>query len=179
MKSSGPHRKDTEMLPVRVLPKAALVLYLFTLLWLVFFKFSFNLSTVLSNYHMSGLNLIPFAGSSLRDTLDNFVVFIPFGLLLTTNIKQIDRWRKLALIASLSLAVEVTQFVLAIGSTDITDVITNIFGGFIGLLLYEFVGNYIDNEKLDKFIAATTVVLVVLFLLLRIFFFRARYHSAH
>ena len=32
-----------------------------------------------------------------------------------------------------SLAVEIIQFALAIGVTDITDIITNTLGGFIGL----------------------------------------------
>ena len=164
---------------MKSLSKTVFALYLLTLLWLVLFKFSFNISTILSSYQSRSLNLIPFASSSLRDILYNFVVFIPFGLLLSVNLRRTTIWRKLALIFALSLAVEITQFILAIGSTDVTDVITNTFGGFIGLTLYDLGNKHIDNEKLDKFIVATTMVLLILFLLLRTLVFHVRYHSTH
>jgi glycopeptide antibiotics resistance protein len=107
--------------------------------------------------------------------IENIVVFVPFGLLLSVNFKQVTFWRKLALVLILSLAVEATQFVLAIGITDITDVITNTFGVLIGLVLYDLCTKHYDSDKLDRFIAVTVASILILFLLLRIFVFRVRY----
>lgn len=163
---------------VKLLSKTVLALYLLILLWLVLFKFSYNLSSVLIDYQTRGLNLIPFAGSSwgnVKEMIDNLVAFVPFGLLLSVNLKRATLWRKLALMFIVSLAVEMTQFVLAIGITDITDVITNTFGGFIGLILYDLCNKYVDNEKLDRFIVVTVASVLIVFLLLRIFVFRVRY----
>ena len=162
---------------MKSLSKTVFVLYLLILLWLVLFKFSFDISSVLLNYQSRSVNLIPFiasSGANLREMIDNFVVFIPFGLLLSVNLKQTTFWRKLSSIFIFSLAAEVTQFVLAIGTTDITDVITNTLGGFVGLILYDFSKKYVDSEKLDRFIVISSTILLMLLIFLR-FFVRVRY----
>lgn len=80
----------------------------------------------------------------------------------------------------MSLAVEIIQFVFAIGVTDITDVITNTFGGFLGLILYDLSKKYVNNEKLDRFIVvAGTILLIVFILLLGVLLSRGvRYHPS-
>jgi glycopeptide antibiotics resistance protein len=153
---------------VKALSRTLLALYLLILLWLVLFKFSLDLSSVL-DYQTRSLNLIPFADISrhnVRETIYNFVVFIPFGLLLSVNLKRATFWRRLAIIFLFSLAVETIQFVFAIGVTDITDVITNTFGGFLGLILYYVINRYVDTEKLDRFIIVASTILLVLFIVL-------------
>jgi glycopeptide antibiotics resistance protein len=166
---------------VKSLSKILLALYLLILLWLVLFKLSLDVPSVL-NYQMRSLNLIPFAGFSRgnsREMIDNFVVFIPLGLLLSINLKQVNFWRKFTFVFLLSVMVEVTQFVLAIGTTDITDVITNTLGGFFGLLLYGLGSKYVDNKKLDRCIVVVGAVLLVLLILLRFLVLKVRYHLAH
>lgn len=166
---------------MKSLSKALLALYLLILLWLVLFKFSFNLFSIL-DYHTRSINLIPFAGSSALNVRGNFyncAVFIPFSLLLTVNFKRAGFWRKLTFVFVFSLAVEIAQFVFAIGATDITDLITNTFGGFLGLLLYDLSSKYIDHEKLDRFIVLAGTVLLVLFIVLRALLFNVSYQSAH
>jgi len=153
---------------VKSLAKILLALYLLILLWLVLFKFSLNLSSVL-DYQTRSLNLIPFADASrnnLRGWIYNIVIFIPFSLLLSVNLKRANFWRKLACVLILSLAIEITQFILMIGITDITDIITNTFGGFLGLVLYDLSNKYTDNKKLDRFIVVAGTILLILFLLL-------------
>jgi glycopeptide antibiotics resistance protein len=143
--------------------RVLLAVYLLLLLWLVLFKFSTDLSSVLSYGHRS-VNLVPFKGSrsDAGQTIDNFLVFIPLGLLLSVNFKHVGRWRKFLFVLGLSLAVEALQFVFAIGATDITDVITNTVGGLFGLLLYDAIGRRVGGRKLDAFICAAGSVLVVL-----------------
>ncbi|MPN35649.1 hypothetical protein SDC9_183147 [bioreactor metagenome] len=127
--------------------------------------------------------MIPFAfvneRGNLREIIYNCVVFIPFGLLLNVNFKRANFWRKLAFVFVFGLTVEIAQFVFAIGATDITDLITNTFGGFLGLILYDLSNKYINNEKLDRFIVVVGIILLVLFILLRILFFNVRYQSVH
>jgi glycopeptide antibiotics resistance protein len=148
---------------VKLLPKILLVLYLLILLWLVLFKFSVTFP-VLSDYNTRSLNLIPFADFSrnnFRDVLYNFVGFIPFGILLGVNLKRSGFWRKIVLVLMFSLVVEIVQLVFKFGVADITDVITNTFGGFIGLVLYG-IGNWlIDTEKLDRLITTTGTILLI------------------
>lgn len=163
---------------MKPLYKTVLILYLLVLLWLVLFKFSFDLLSVLMDHQARSLNVVPFAGFSqgnLREMIYNLAVFIPFGVLLSVNLKQVTIWWKFALIFIFSLGAEVTQFVLAIGMTDITDIITNSFGGLLGLVLYDLSKKYIDNDKLDRFIVVVGMILLVVVLLLRFLVFRVKY----
>jgi len=163
---------------MKTLFKTSLILYLLTLLWLVLFKFSYDFFGVLLDHQTRDINLIPFVGTSQgisREMLDNLIVFIPFGLLLGVNLKQANFWRKLSLVFIFSLSVEVIQFILAIGTTDITDVILNTLGGFIGLILYDLGKKYVDSKKLDWFLVVTGMILLVLLISVRVLFLRVRY----
>jgi glycopeptide antibiotics resistance protein len=163
---------------MKILSKTLLVLYILTLLWLVLFKFSFDLSSVLLDHQARSLNLIPFAAfsrSHLNEMVYNFIVFVPFGLILSVNLKHVTIWQKLAYIFIFSVSVEVIQFILAIGVTDITDVITNTLGGLLGLMLYNFSNRHVDSKKQDQFIVVVGMILLIVFLLFRFLVLRMRY----
>lgn len=163
---------------MKSLSKTLFVVYLLTLLWLVLFKFSFDIISVVLDYQTRSFNLVPFIDASranLSETIYNFAVFVPFGLFLSVNLKRTHFWQKLAYVFAFSLVVELTQFALAIGTTDITDIITNTLGGLAGLLLYDIGKKYIDEKKLDYFITIAGIVLLILFFLLRFFVLRVRY----
>lgn len=148
--------------------------YLLVLLWLVLFKLSVDIPAVLDHQTRS-LNLVPLAQGNVREMLYNLIVFIPFGLLLSVNFKHITFWRKAAFVAVFSVVAEIIQFILAIGTTDITDVIMNVGGGLLGLALYGVSGKNNDNSKLDYLIAGAGAVLLVLFILVRFLVFKVRY----
>jgi glycopeptide antibiotics resistance protein len=149
----------------KILSRGLLALYLGILIWLVLFKLQYNIASVL-NYHHRSLNLIPFAAPS-RETIDNVIIFIPFGVLLNVNFKKVKFLPKLAYILVFSLTVELIQSIFAIGATDITDIITNTVGGFLGLKLYGLINKYINNKKLDKIIIFVGTLLLVLLLYYR------------
>lgn len=156
---------------MKPLSRVVFAAYLLALAWLVLFKLSFDLTAVFAP-HRRTINLVPFQ-SSVRETIYNLVAFIPYGLLLCVNVKRANPRRKLALIFGSSLAVEVLQFLGAIGISDITDVITNTLGGLLGLLLYAVGEHYAGADKVDRFIVITgTVVLVVFALFLGLLFSR-------
>ncbi len=83
------------------------------------------------------LNLTPvfFLGYwSPFDTIANIAVFLPLGLILA-----VTGWRALPTIAAglaVSLAIEVTQFMLPLGrAADINDLMTNVTGAGLGWLV--------------------------------------------
>ena len=166
------------MLMVKVLSGVLFSLYLLTLLWLVLFKLSYDIPAILADYQTRSVNLIPFVtwgqtGGS--ETATNLITFIPFGLLLGMNFRSAAMWRLLLIVFGFSVVVETLQFVLAIGTTDITDVVTNTVGGLVGLVVYRLASRIISARILDGVVTVLGVILFVAFLLLRGLFFQVRY----
>jgi glycopeptide antibiotics resistance protein len=156
---------------IKILSRGLFVLYIILLIWLVLFKFSFQILSVFDHHHRS-LNLVPFAAPSIAkdgginygEMILNCIFFIPFGLLLNVNFKTVGFLPKLAFILFFSFTAEIIQYICAIGATDITDVITNTTVGLLGLALYGFSNRYINTKKLDSIIIAGGIVLLVLFI---------------
>jgi glycopeptide antibiotics resistance protein len=149
--------------------------YLFILLWLVLFKFSYDPFAVISDLQTRSLNLIPFARTRNSEMVSNIVAFIPFGVMLGVNFKQVVFRYKIAVIFAFSLAVEIIQFALAIGVTDITDIIMNTLGGFTGSAVYVSAGKYTNDRYLDRWILVGGTLIILTILYLRIFVFIVRY----
>ena len=89
------------------------------------------------------------------------------GLLLNVDLKKVGILPKFAFILGFSITVELIQFILAIGATDITDVITNTVGGFLGLKLYGLSNKYMNNKKLDRVIITVGTLFLVIFIAIR------------
>lgn len=146
---------------MRTQARVLLAAYLVLLLWLVLFKFSTDISSGLNHGHR-GVNLVPFKGSDVGQTVNNIIVFIPLGLLLSLNFKRVGRWQRCLSVLTLSLMVEAAQYAFAIGATDITDVIANTAGGAFGVLIYDAMPKRSGGRKLDALICAVGSFLVVL-----------------
>ena len=138
---------------VKSLARILFAVYLVILAWLILFKFSIHIASVL-HYDKRSLNFVPFSNvsGSSRESVENVLVFIPLGLLLSVNFKRLGFWNKLLIVLSASIAAETIQYIFAIGATDITDVITNTLGGLTGTIGYDLSSKYIDQESLDKLI---------------------------
>ncbi|QKN24647.1 VanZ family protein [Caproicibacterium lactatifermentans] len=133
-------RETMENRKQRTLTKVLLVIYLAMLTWLVLFKLSFSLSMF---YRYQHINLIPFGASFLPDgrlnlaeILGNVFIFIPLGIFLKMLKPSWSFAKKTALCFSLSLVYEVLQYVFALGTTDVTDLLDNTVGGMLGIGLY-------------------------------------------
>ena len=107
--------------------------------------------------------------------ISNIVAFIPFGVMLGVNFKQVIFRYKIAVIFAFSLAVEIIQFALAIGVADITDIIMNTLGGFMGLAVYVVVSKHTNDRYLDRCILVVGTLILLAILYLRIFVFIVRY----
>jgi uncharacterized membrane protein YeaQ/YmgE (transglycosylase-associated protein family) len=94
-------------------------------------------------------------GRIIENVLGNLVLFIPFGILfpIISNKKH-----KEVLCAAIifSLLIEITQFLFALGSTDIDDLIFNVLGAYIG---------YFVSDKISKQFKSYTHFLIVMTLI--------------
>lgn len=163
---------------MRTWSKVCLILYVLTLLWLVLFKLSSDIPTVLADRQTRRLNLIPFVTlgqTGLSETVSNIVIFIPFGLLLRITFKETSLGRLILGIAGFSSVCEALQYLWAIGTTDVTDVVTNTLGGLAGLLVYRLVARVVPVKILDGVITALGLTLFIAFLLLRLLVLKVRY----
>jgi len=68
-----------------------------------------------------------------------------------------------------SLFIEVSQSILAVGATDITDLLTNTLGGILGILIYRSLRKVFNSEKLDVVLIVIGIVLFVLAILFVLF----------
>lgn len=119
--------------------RGLLAFYLVALVWIILFKMQFSFSAL---PHMRSLNLIPFGASVVtNDRLDlseiilNVIAFVPFGIFLQTLWAEKPFFQKAVPILLTTLALEALQYILAVGASDITDVITNSLGGMLGIAL--------------------------------------------
>ena len=160
---------------MRALSRTLFAAYLFILVWLVLFKFSYDPLAVIRDFQTRSLNLIPFAYARSSEMIANVVAFIPFGVMLSVNFKQVLFKHKIAIIFAFSLAAEIIQYVLAIGASDITDIMMNTLGGFTGLAAYFVISERTNERHLDRgiLIAGTLILLTILYL--RTFVFIVRY----
>jgi glycopeptide antibiotics resistance protein len=160
---------------MRTLSRTLFAAYLFILLWLVLFKFSYEPIAVISDFQTRSLNLIPFTRAHNSEMIANILAFIPFGVMLGVNLKQVAFRYKIAVIFAFSLAVEIVQFAAAIGVADITDIIMNTLGGFMGLAVYAAASKHANDRYLDHGILIAGTLILVAILYLRIFVFIVRY----
>ena len=117
-------------------------IYLMFLTWLVLFKLAVSTEMI---PHMRGINLIPFyydkeTSFHFKEVLFNIVVFIPAGFYFTAINKNKGILRGVKAVLLLSISYELIQLIFGIGATDITDVITNTAGGFLGMILFVILG---------------------------------------
>lgn len=86
-------------------------------------------------------NLIPFKGLMGRMVILNITFFIPLGII--SMYVSNKMWKRVAFITIVSSLLEVLQYTLSVGSFDINDILLNIVGGVIGMLIFRaFKGVY-------------------------------------
>ena len=154
----------------RKLTKVLLMVYLLALTWIILFKLQMDFSN-LRDMNYRSVNLIPFAGSGIVDVSEillNVAAFVPFGIYVSMLKPDGGFWKKVLPIFCVSLFYEVMQYVLAIGGSDITDLIGNTLGGVAGIGvfagLYRLFGKKII--KILNILALIGTVAAVAFLVL-------------
>ena len=157
----------------RPLLVALFALYLVLLAWIILWKLELPYIG-----EAAGLSrpwkLIPFVPSgdanwsNPLEVLANILFFVPFGLYLGLLAPAWRWWNYAAVFAGASLALEVTQHLISVGSFDSTDVIANTAGGVAGLGLLAVARRRLSPGALTRVLvvgAAVLVLAVVLFIL--------------
>jgi glycopeptide antibiotics resistance protein len=133
------------------------------------------------------VNLIPFSEFLVKngkidfgEIIMNVVIFVPLGIYAGVLFKRWIFRNKLFLFFLISLLVEAIQFIFKVGAFDITDIITNIMGGIIGLMIFgaieELFNNPVRSQKFINIISAIgTIVVISLLLLLKLNMLPVRY----
>lgn len=149
-------------------------LYLLGLTWIILFKMQFSVENL---NHERNINLIPFAASamangrvSLSEIINNLLAFVPYGVFVCMLMENKRVIVRIMPVFITSLAYEIMQFVFALGSADITDLIGNTAGGMIGIGVF-FVFSKIFKERSAKilnilFLIAAIMMVVLIGLLL-------------
>lgn len=74
-------------------------------------------------------------------SLANLVIFIPFGILVPKVFRRVDSVWAMALVTLMtSVVIEMVQFILACGYSEVEDIIMNVAGGVIGYLIIRRIG---------------------------------------
>ncbi len=139
------------------LTKILFIIYLIVLFLIIIFKLDIPFSRL---GYMRSINLIPFGGSLIINNKLNFseivmnvVIFIPLGMYVEVLFKRWTIGRKIFFVFLISFICEVSQFILGVGASDITDIINNMLGGIIGLVIYKGIVKIMkNNDKAQKFI---------------------------
>lgn len=142
-----------------------LVVYLAALVWIVLFKMAFSVEEL---PHLRSVNFVPFMGSAivngrveLSEIIQNVIAFIPFGVLIGMLWEEKTFVKKVLPVFLTSLSVEVLQYILAIGATDITDLITNTTGGIVGIGIFLMLRKLL-KDKCNTFINVISLVCGIL-----------------
>jgi glycopeptide antibiotics resistance protein len=112
--------------------------YLVLLVWIVLWKVEIPW---LGEGSRRVIKLVPFVAgpgtgaSRPLEVVANVLLFVPFGVYLGLLAPAWSWWKAAAALAASSLGLEVAQYVLAVGSSDVTDVIANTAGGLAGVVL--------------------------------------------
>ena len=103
-------------------------------------------------------NIIPFhdlilnRGNAMEEIILNIIMFFPFGFLLTILKKNMKAYKVIIYSFLFSSFIEISQLLMTIlansrRSFDVTDIITNTIGGYIGFILF-----LVLEEKIKKYI---------------------------
>lgn len=140
------------------------IIYIIFLLRITFFK-QVALNNLFSAIGASErtISIIPFKsvydmvisntsiGRIIENVLGNIVLFIPFGILFPI-ISNKKRKGVLCAAVIFSLSIEIMQFLFALGSTDVDDLIFNVLGAYVGYFL---------SSKINKQFKSYTHFLIV------------------
>ncbi|WP_227425054.1 VanZ family protein [Pengzhenrongella sicca] len=139
------------------------VVYLVLLVWAVLWKFEAPWAIQTGERIVK---LVPFvaaggAGASAPvEVAVNVLLFMPFGLSLGL-LTSWPRRRAVGTMAAASIALEFTQYVLAVGSSDLTDVIANTAGGVVGLGLFALAHRRLQARTVPVLTRACAVAMLL------------------
>lgn len=161
-------------LTLKRLAIAATVMYLWILIWALVFKLG-NGSMLVNNYiNLKDMTLqerilwdiVPFnyrgdgvyKAQLIMDTLLNCFVFAPFGVAFGYLFKKANALRDVSLCLAFSVFIEVIQLVTMLGNPATEDLITNVFGYFVGFAAYRLLFMRLSEKHSVRLLAIVNCI---------------------
>ena len=157
--------------PLRYLIFLLFIIYLIMIpVWVMFFKSETSIffkqywetkqfaDTYMLDHFTEYANVNPLR-IKVGDMVLNVIAFVPFGIYLDMLYHDHAVISKIMGMVFVSLMIEVFQFSLMFGSTDIVDLISNTLGGVIGLLIMRRI--YSDKSVKIMLVIALVLTIVV------------------
>lgn len=88
-----------------------------------------NISNYIINHNSFNLDIV------LYNTLGNILIFLPLGIFLPLLFRNVKLFKALTVFIMVSLIIELLQYPLEVGQTDIDDIILRSIGGVVGFLI--------------------------------------------
>lgn len=147
---------------------AGLVFYLGFIMWNILFKYvaPWELADA-DRFCSRTLNLIPFndiieGNYNRMDVWGNIILFMPLGIYLAIIFKEMKPAKIIGIGLAASFTFEALQYLLGIGASDITDLITNTLGTAVGLMICILIRKIIkDEERVKTFVTICSMVVMV------------------
>lgn len=114
------------------------------------------------------INLEPYQYFDYTEVLLNILFFVPLGLFIHLFRGKSSIILTVILAFLLSIAYEATQYIFVIGFPDITDIIDNTLGGFIGGVFSSFIGLMFGNKL--RLYLNTLLLFCSIFILYQIYY---------
>lgn len=130
MKSSSEERTPAKK---NGLIRALFIIYLLFLVWSVLWKFNVP---YIGDGALRLINLTPFSGNSNPEMRFNILIFVPFGLHISILAPDRALFKRAFVMLLASALFEALQYILAIGHSDVTDLILNTLGGIVGMAVF-------------------------------------------
>ena len=118
----------------KLLVPVMFVLYLLALTWVIVYKGNRDLLMYGGEPEYQQISFYLYFNG--RETLLNIAAFIPTGLFLMLMGKNGKVFGAGIIAFLISLAFEAAQYILMVGTSDLTDLITNTLGGVIGIAVF-------------------------------------------
>jgi len=150
-----------------VLVSLLFAVYLALLVWIILFKLQFSLRELDT---VRSVNWIPFyydkevGGIQLHSSemIQNLLIFAPLGIYLCMFPAEPKGTTKLLLALGISAALEIAQYVLAIGRSDITDLLMNTCGSMLGVGIYYAITKIVPNRTyVNRFFAVVAALVTI------------------
>ena len=133
-------------------------------IWIILFKMQFSFNGLGDS---RSINLIPFGDSMIvngkidvKEIIENIFIFIPLGIYISILKSEWTFTKRAGTSFLTSLLLEVVQFIFAVGSSDITDLIGNTLGGVIGIgIFYGF--SKLFKDKTIKIINVIALIATI------------------
>ena len=152
------------------------ILFVILLFWIVVFKVNLpyipmrfaitKAMTIKERFELGNYpykNLVEFVDmptflSRLEDHVLNIIVFLPFGIIFPFFFKKRPMLKTAIIFISATIGFEMHQLLTGLGGFDVTDLINNALGGFIGLWLYKAFLSKLQDHTLNRFSFAINLI---------------------